>query len=44
MSDDWDYGYDIQQEIDADYEHEIAIADHLSDRERDDEDRARRER
>jgi hypothetical protein len=42
--DDHDYGWDIQQERDADYEREIAIADHLSDRERDDEDRARRDR
>lgn len=42
MSDDWDDGYDIQAELDADYEHEIAIADYLSDLERDDEDRQRR--
>lgn len=42
--DDWDYGADIQAERDADYEREIAIADHLSDLERDDDERARRER
>jgi len=42
--DDWDYGRDIQEERDRDYEHEIAVADWLSDRERDDDDRARRDR
>lgn len=39
--DDWDYGADIEAEREADYQHELAIAQHMDDRERDEDDRRR---
>lgn len=44
MSDDWDYGRDIEIEREQDYEHEMAIADWLQDREDDEYERRRRQR
>lgn len=42
--DDWDYGADIQAERDADYEHELAIAENMHERELNDDEQLRRRR
>lgn len=44
MSDDWDYGRDIELERERDYEHEIAVSQYLDDIEDAEYERRRRQR